>query len=91
MVSIRELHLARNGRPPLPFALAQQKNPPHDYCFARGSYLTEDPKTVTRMLWHGFPVLRLLLAWAAAAWIFHRLFRRIDRATRDTSAGGAIS
>jgi phosphoglycerol transferase MdoB-like AlkP superfamily enzyme len=45
-------------------------------------YMMEDPKTVMRMLWHGFPVLRLLLAWAAAALIFHRLFRMIDRATR---------
>ena len=26
-------------------------------------YISEDPKTVMSMLWHGFPVLRLLLAW----------------------------
>ncbi|MDR1228725.1 MAG: LTA synthase family protein [Azoarcus sp.] len=45
-------------------------------------YMMEDPKTVMSMLWHGFPVLRLLLAWAAAAWIFHRLFKMIDRTTR---------
>jgi len=28
-------------------------------------YLQEDPKTVASMLWHGFPVLRLLALWAA--------------------------
>ena len=27
-------------------------------------YVKEDPKTVTSMLWYGFPVVRYLLAWA---------------------------
>ena len=53
-------------------------------------YMMEDPKTVMSMLWHGFPVLRLLLAWAAAVWIFHRLFRWIDRATRPAVARNAV-
>jgi phosphoglycerol transferase MdoB-like AlkP superfamily enzyme len=45
-------------------------------------YLKEDPGTVLKMLWHGFPVLRLLLAWALASWCMARLFREIDRRTR---------
>lgn len=45
-------------------------------------YLQEDPATVLSMLWHGFPVLRLLLACAAVSWLFLALFRRLDRATR---------
>jgi phosphoglycerol transferase MdoB-like AlkP superfamily enzyme len=52
-------------------------------------YMAEDPKTVMSMLWHGFPVLRLLLAWAVAAWIFHRLFKWIDRATRSRAVPAA--
>jgi phosphoglycerol transferase MdoB-like AlkP superfamily enzyme len=34
------------------------------------------------MLWHGFPVVRLLLAWAAATFLFWWSFRWIDRMTR---------
>lgn len=45
-------------------------------------YLQEDLGTVTSMIWNGFPVLRLLLAWALATLLLAWLFRRIERATR---------
>jgi phosphoglycerol transferase MdoB-like AlkP superfamily enzyme len=45
-------------------------------------YVKEDPKTVLSMLWHGFPVGRYLLAWAAATWILSLLFKGADRLTR---------
>lgn len=44
-------------------------------------YLQEDPGTVLSMLWHGFPVLRLLLAWGLLSVTFFRLLSRIDRLT----------
>ncbi|MDR2787382.1 MAG: LTA synthase family protein [Candidatus Accumulibacter sp.] len=45
-------------------------------------YLAEDPKTVLRMIWHGFPVVRLLLVWMLAVWLFSRFFSFIERHTR---------
>ncbi|WP_457978410.1 LTA synthase family protein [Ectopseudomonas composti] len=45
-------------------------------------YMQEDLSTVTSMIWNGFPVLRLLLAWALATLLLAWLFRRIERATR---------
>lgn len=44
-------------------------------------YLKEDPKTVLSMLWYGFPVVRLLLAWALATWLIVRVFGWLDRTT----------
>ncbi|TRO38640.1 LTA synthase family protein [Pseudomonas sp. ALS1279] len=45
-------------------------------------YMQEDLGTVTSMIWNGFPVLRLLLAWALATLLLAWLFRCIERATR---------
>ncbi|OCX15309.1 LTA synthase family protein [Ectopseudomonas hydrolytica] len=45
-------------------------------------YLQEDPGTVLSMLWHGFPVLRLLLAWGLLSATFFLALSRIDQATR---------
>ena len=45
-------------------------------------YMQEDIGTVASMIWNGFPVLRLLLAWALATLLLAWLFRRIERATR---------
>ncbi|WP_061242754.1 LTA synthase family protein [Ectopseudomonas composti] len=45
-------------------------------------YMQEDLGTVSSMIWNGFPVLRLLLAWALATALLAWLFRRIERATR---------
>lgn len=45
-------------------------------------YMKEDPRTVLSMIWYGFPVIRLLLAWALATWLMSRLLHSIDRATR---------
>ncbi|MCL2076616.1 MAG: LTA synthase family protein [Betaproteobacteria bacterium] len=44
-------------------------------------YMLEDPATVASMLWYGFPVLRLLFAWALASWLFYLVLKRIDKAT----------
>jgi len=48
-------------------------------------YLQEDPKTVLSMLWHGFPVVRLLLALAFFSAIFIFLLKRADKASRPQS------
>lgn len=45
-------------------------------------YMKEDPKTVLSMIWYGFPVIRLLLAWALATWCMSWVLRKIDLATR---------
>ena len=45
-------------------------------------YLQEDPATVLSMLWYGFPVVRLLLAWALLSSTFILLLSRIDWLTR---------
>ncbi|MFN3580802.1 MAG: LTA synthase family protein [Pseudomonas sp.] len=46
-------------------------------------YLREDPATVISMLWHGFPVVKLLLAWAVLTIIWWWLFALVDRSTRE--------
>lgn len=45
-------------------------------------YLQEDPATVLSMLWHGFPVLRLLAAWLAASAALFALFGWLERRPR---------
>ncbi|MGM3389181.1 LTA synthase family protein [Stutzerimonas stutzeri] len=45
-------------------------------------YLQEDPATVLSMLWHGFPVMRLLTVWVLATGIMYLVFRWLDRVTR---------
>jgi phosphoglycerol transferase MdoB-like AlkP superfamily enzyme len=55
-------------------------------------YLQEDPATVLSMLWHGFPVLRLLAAWGAASVAMYALFGWLERLTRGATvvrSGGA--
>lgn len=42
-------------------------------------YLKEDPQTVLSMLWNGFPVLRLLLAWLLLSALAHAVFAWLDR------------
>ena len=57
-------------------------------------YLREDPVTVLSMLWHGFPVLRLLLAWSLLSGLMFALFARVDRLTRpplESSPATALS
>jgi phosphoglycerol transferase MdoB-like AlkP superfamily enzyme len=49
-------------------------------------YLQEDPATVLSMLWYGFPVVRLLLAWALLSTTFALLLNPIDRLSRSTVA-----
>ncbi|WOD11379.1 LTA synthase family protein [Pseudomonas sp. NyZ704] len=49
-------------------------------------YLREDPTTVISMLWHGFPVARLLLAWAGLTLLWWWFFSVIDRSTRERPA-----
>ena len=51
-------------------------------------YIQEDPATVLSMLWHGFPVVRLLLAWMALSGAAFILFAWLDRLTRRRSPGG---
>ena len=46
-------------------------------------YLQEDPATVLRMLWYGFPVVRLLLALAILSVLMFSVFRWLDRHTRS--------
>ncbi|AZZ44075.1 hypothetical protein C1896_03570 [Pseudomonadaceae bacterium SI-3] len=48
-------------------------------------YLQEDPATVLSMLWHGFPVLRLLAAWGAASVAMYALFGWLERLTRGAT------
>ncbi len=45
-------------------------------------YLQEDPATVLSMLWNGFPVLRLLLAWAILSTALYLALIKVDRMTR---------
>lgn len=49
-------------------------------------YLQEDPATVLSMLWHGFPVLQLLLAWGVASVAMFALFGWLERLTRNVPA-----
>lgn len=45
-------------------------------------YLSEDPATVLSMLWHGFPVVKLLSAWAIFSLIIALAIHAIERKTR---------
>lgn len=45
-------------------------------------YIREDPATVISMLWHGFPVIKLILAWGAATYIMALCFFALDKKTR---------
>ncbi|MBB1520967.1 LTA synthase family protein [Aquipseudomonas guryensis] len=45
-------------------------------------YLEEDLGTVLSMLWHGFPVVRYLLAWGLATLALAWLFMLIEHSTR---------
>jgi len=51
-------------------------------------YLKEDPATVLSMLWHGFPVLRYLLAWLLATLLLGWVFAGVDRLTRRPDGTG---
>lgn len=53
-------------------------------------YLQEDPTTVLRMLWYGFPVVRLMLALAIVSLLMYRLFRWLDRHTRQPADANRI-
>ncbi len=46
-------------------------------------YLQEDPATVLSMLWYGFPVVKLLLAWLALSLLSYFIFSRLERFTRS--------
>jgi len=48
-------------------------------------YLNEDPKTVLSMLWYGFPVIKLLLAWSVLTALFWFALLTVDRRTRNAS------
>lgn len=45
-------------------------------------YLAEDPATVLSMLWHGFPVLKLLSVWGGLILLWSLLFGWLDRRCR---------
>ncbi len=45
-------------------------------------YLAEDPATVLSMLWHGFPVLKLLSVWGGLTLLWSLLFGWLDRRCR---------
>ena len=45
-------------------------------------YLAEDPATVLSMLWHGFPVLKLLGVWGGLTLLWSLLFGWLDRRCR---------
>ena len=55
-------------------------------------YISEDPATVSSMLWNGFPVARYLVAWAIGTWLLSLAFKGADRATRPRGpfSGGTI-
>lgn len=46
-------------------------------------YLSEDPQTVISMLWYGFPVVRLLLAWLLLSLGVGFIFAWLERRTRS--------
>ncbi len=49
-------------------------------------YLAEDPATVLSMLWHGFPVVKLLSVWAGLTLLWSLLFGWLDRHCRPNAA-----
>lgn len=48
-------------------------------------YFQEDPITVLSMLWHGFPVLKLVLAWVASSIVLYGVLLRADRMTHGSN------
>lgn len=48
-------------------------------------YLNEDPKTVLSMLWHGFPVVKLLSAWLALSALVILVLFKVEQKTRITT------
>ncbi|MGL4319135.1 MAG: LTA synthase family protein [Pseudomonas sp.] len=54
-------------------------------------YLQEDLGTVLSMVWHGFPVLRYLLAWALATLALVGLFHWIEGVTRARRVGPPLA
>lgn len=53
-------------------------------------YLQEDPATVLRMLWYGFPVVRLLLLLTAISLLMFSLFRWLDSYTQRSAAVSSL-
>jgi phosphoglycerol transferase MdoB-like AlkP superfamily enzyme len=53
-------------------------------------YLQEDPATVLRMLWYGFPVVRLLLVLATVSLLMFSLFRWLDYHTRVAATANTL-
>lgn len=53
-------------------------------------YLKEDPATVVSMLWHGFPVVRLVLAWLVASALLYLLLRQLDRLSRGSGRASSL-
>lgn len=45
-------------------------------------YLQEDPATVLRMLWYGFPIVRLLLAWLTLSIFFFLMLSSLNTRTQ---------
>jgi len=45
-------------------------------------YLREDPKTVLSMIWLGYPVIQLLLAWALLSALMLPVFSELEKLTR---------
>lgn len=54
-------------------------------------YLREDPATVISMLWYGFPVVKLLLAWLGLSVFCYFLISRIEKLTRSRSSHSKVS
>jgi len=54
-------------------------------------YLGADPATVVSMLWHGFPVLRYLLAWVLFSLCLLWVLRALDRRARSSRGELAAS
>lgn len=49
-------------------------------------YLQEDPATVLSMLWHGFPVIKLLSAWLVLSLLMSTVFYWLNRRTSTLTA-----
>lgn len=48
-------------------------------------YIREDPATVLNMLWHGFPVIKLLLAWGVGTYVMALCLSALDKKTRTVN------
>lgn len=51
-------------------------------------YLQEDPATVSRMIWNGFPVIRYLLMWLLLSTAYIVLLQQVDRLTAGRATAG---